>query len=110
MLLLDAEGREHGRFSGFLPPRELCARMILEVAKALMALEKFVPAIERFNEIAEKYQDTFAAPEALFYSSAAEYLSGHKPQVLKEGLLLLRKKFPDSEWTLRAKPYELIGN
>ena len=109
LIILDAKGREHGRFSGFLPPQEFCARMLLEMAKALMALEEFSLATKHFKKILEKYKETFAAPEAIFYSSAAEYLSSHKPQVLKKGLLLLRKDFPDSEWTLRAKPYELIS-
>ena len=109
VLVLDAEGREHGRFSGFLPPQELCARMILDGAKTVMTLENFSLAIKCFDDIVEKYQGTFAVPEAIFYSTAAKYLSSHEPNVLKEGLLLLRKNFPDSEWTLRAKPYELIG-
>ncbi|MBL0731383.1 MAG: hypothetical protein JJW03_00800 [Desulfosarcina sp.] len=109
VVVLDAEGREHGRFSGFLSPQELCARMILDGAKTMMTLENFSLAIKCFGDIVEKYQGTFAVPEAIFYSAAAKYLSSHEPKVLKEGLLLLRKNFPDSEWTLRAKPYELIG-
>jgi thioredoxin-related protein len=109
LVVMDAVGREHGRFIGFLPPQELCARIILEGAKTLMTLENFTPAIKRCNDILQKYQGTFAEPEAIFYSTVAKYLSTHEPNVLKEGLLLLRKKFPDSEWTLRAKPYELIG-
>ena len=109
VVVMDAEGREHGRFSGFLPPQELCARMILDGAKTMMTLEDFSLAIKCFDDIVEKYKGTFAVPEAIFYSTAAKYLSSHEPKVLKEGLLLLRKNFPDSEWTLRAKPYELIG-
>ena len=110
MVVLDAEGKENCRFTGFFTPPELCARMILDGAKAEINLENFSLAIKCFDDILEKYPGTFAAPEAIFYSGVAKYLSSHEPKVLKKGLLQLRKEFPDSEWTARAKPYELIGD
>ena len=109
IVVLDAEGKEHYRFTGFLPPQELCARIILDGAKAELNLENHSRAIKCFDEILQKYPGTFAAPEATFYLAVAQYLSSHEPKFLKEGLEQLRKKFADSEWTTRAKPYELIG-
>lgn len=82
--------------------------MILDGAKVELNLENFNPAIKCFNEVTEKYTGTFAVPEAIFYRAVAEFLTTHEPRALKEGLLQLRKEFPDSEWTLRANPYKLI--
>jgi len=64
--------------------------------------------IKCFNEIIENYKETFAIPEAIFYLGATRFFKNHDPKVLKEGLLKLRKEFPDSEWELMTKPYELI--
>jgi len=109
IVVLDAEGREHCRFTGFLPPKELCARMVLDGAKAEMNLQNYILAIKCFDDILNKYRGTFAVPEAIFYLAVTRYLSSHEPKFLKEGLEQLRKEFPDSEWTVRAKPYEVIG-
>ena len=107
--ILDAEGREHYRFTGFLSPLELCARVILDGAKAELTLNNYDLAIKCFDDVIEKYAGTFAVPEAIFYLSVAKFLLGHNPKMLREGLERLRKEFPHSEWTLRAKPYELIN-
>ncbi|MDY6971346.1 MAG: tetratricopeptide repeat protein [Thermodesulfobacteriota bacterium] len=108
ILILDTEGRDHCRFSGFLTAVELCARIILDGAKAELNLGNYELALKCFEEVVEKYRETFAVPEAIFYLAVARFLPGHNPKVLKEGLERLRKEFPESEWTLRAKPYELI--
>lgn len=107
--ILDAEGREHCRFTGFLSPAEFCARIILDGAKAELNLGNYDLAIKCLNDIIEKYKGTFAVPEAIFYLGVASFLPGHDPKFLREGLERLRSEYPDSEWTLRAKPYELIG-
>lgn len=104
----DGEGREHYRFTGFLTPEDLCARIILDAAKAELTLKNYDLAIKCLNDVTEKYKGTCAVPEAIFYLGVAQYLSSHNPKTLREGLDKLRKEFPQSEWTLRAKPYELI--
>ena len=105
----DSEGREHYRFTGFLTPEDLCARIILDGAKAELALKNYDLSIKCLNDVTEKYKGTCAVPEAIFYLGVAQYLSSHNPKPLREGLDRLKKEFPQSEWTLRAKPYELIN-
>ncbi len=106
--VLDADGREHYRSTGFLSPAELCARIILDGAKVELTLNNYELATKCFNEVIEKYQGSFPVPEAVFYLGVVKYKAGNEPKFLREGLDRLRKEFPDSEWTLRAKPYELI--
>jgi len=101
--VLDADGREHYRSTGFLSPAELCARIILDGAKVELTLNNYELATKCFNEVIEKYQGSFPVPEGV-----VKYKAGNEPKFLREGLDRLRKEFPDSEWTLRAKPYELI--
>jgi hypothetical protein len=106
--VLDADGREHYRFTGFLSPEELCARIILDGAKIELTINNHELAVKCLNEVIENYQGTFAVPEAIFYLGVVNYISSDEPKFLREGLDRLRKEFPDSEWTLKAKPYELI--
>jgi hypothetical protein len=106
--VLEADGREHYRFTGFLSPAELCARIILDGAKVELTIKNYELAVKCLKEVVENYQGTFAVPEAIFYLGVVNYLSTDEPKFLREGLDRLRKEFPDSEWTLKAKPYELI--
>lgn len=106
--VLDADGREHYRFTGFLSPAEFCARIILDGAKVELTIKNYELAVKCLKEVVENYQGTFAVPEAIFYLGVVDYLSTDEPKFLREGLDRLRKEFPDSEWTLKAKPYELI--
>lgn len=106
--VLNADGREHYRFTGFLSPAELCARIILDGAKVEITINNYELAVKCLKEVIENYQGTFAVPEAIFYLGVVNYISTDEPKFLREGLDRLRKEFPDSEWTLKAKPYELI--
>jgi len=110
IVILDRERKEHSRFTGFLAPDEFCARIIVDGAKTEVDLKDYDLAITCFNDVIEKYPRTFAVPEAIFYVSVARYLSSHQANHLKQGLEKLRKEFPDSEWTHKAKPYGAIGS
>ena len=104
----DGEGKEHYRFTGFLSPEELRVRIILDGAKAEVTLSNYDLALKCLTDVVEKYSGTFAEPEAVFYLGVVKFMASHDPKGLKEGLEKLRKDFSNSEWTLRAKPYELI--
>jgi len=106
--VLDGDGREHYRFTGFLLPAELCARIIVNGAKAEFTINNLELAAKCLKEVIENYQGTFAVPEAIFYLGVVNYLSTDEPKFLREGFDQLRKEFPNNEWTLKAKPYELI--
>ncbi len=106
--LLNADGREHYRFTGFLSPEELCARIILDGAKVEITINNYELAAKCLNEVIENYKGTFAVPEAIFYLGVVKYMASDEAKALRQGLDRLRKEFPDSEWTLKAKPYEAI--
>lgn len=110
ILILDGEGKEHHRFTGFLPPPEFSATLVLEGAKTELDLQNYDLAIKCFNEVIEKYRTTTAVPEAIFYLHVAKYLSTHDPKNLRAGYDRLAKEFPGTEWAAKALPYRLIGN
>jgi hypothetical protein len=107
--VLNADWREHYRFTGFFSPAELCARIILDGAKVDLTLNNHELALKCLEEVIENYQGTFAVPETIFYLGVVKHIASNEAKFLREGLDRLRKEFPDSEWTLKAKPYELIN-
>jgi hypothetical protein len=104
--LLDMEGREHCRFSGFFTPPEMSARILLDGAKSELFLERFDIAKGHLDVVLAEYQETFAMPEAIYYSGVLGYLTTHDVKSLRRGLDRLRKEFPDNEWAMKATPYE----
>jgi hypothetical protein len=104
--LLDMEGREHYRFTGFFTPPEMSARILLDGAKSELFLERYDIAKRHLDELFANYRGAFAMPEAIYYSGVLNQLSTDDPKFLRRGLERLRKEFPGSEWTMRAKPYE----
>jgi hypothetical protein len=103
------EGREHYRFTGFFTPPEMSARILLDGAKSALFLERYDIAKGHLDAVFADYQGTFAISEAIYYSGVLNTLSTHDPKSLRKSLNRLRKEFPMSEWTMRAKPYEAIA-
>jgi outer membrane protein assembly factor BamD (BamD/ComL family) len=108
VVILDAEGDEHHRFIGFLPPEDFIAQIVLGRGKAEFNLDRFDQAIQCFQEILMRYPKTEAAPEAQYYLGVAKYKASHDPKELKLGLEGLQRDYPNSEWTKKAQVYALI--
>jgi hypothetical protein len=107
--LLDMEGREHHRFTGFFTPPEMSARILLDGAKSAIFLKRNDIAQRHLDALFDGYFGTFAVPEAIYYSGVLNNLANDDPKFLRQGLERLRKEFPGSEWTMRARPYEGIA-
>ena len=108
IMLLDMDGKVHHRFNGFLTPPEMGARILLDAAKIELFLQRNDRARRQLDNIFTDYQGTFAIPEAIFYSGVVDMELQEDPKFLRQLLERLRKEFPLSEWTMKAKPYELI--
>lgn len=108
LVTLDAEGNEHHRTVGFLPPEELIPSLLLGKAKIHFDLEQFDPALKSLNSLLKDYPKSGAAPEAIFLMGVCGYKSTQNPKPLKDAYERLQKEYPESEWTKRALPYRLI--
>lgn len=108
LIVLDPDEREHHRFTGYLPPEDFIAQIMLGRGKAEFDLDHFDQAIQCFHEIASRYPKADAAPEAEYYLGVAKYKASHDPKELKKGLESLQRDYPNSEWAKKAQVYALI--
>jgi tetratricopeptide (TPR) repeat protein len=108
IIILDADGDEHHRFIGFLPPEDFIAQIILGKGKVEFNLDHFEQAIQCFQEILVRYPKADAAPEAQYYLAVTKYKASHDPKELKLGGEALQRDYPQSEWAKKAQVYGLI--
>jgi len=108
IVILDADGDEHHRFIGFLPPEDFIAQIIIGKGKADFNLDYLERAIQCFQEILVRYPKTDAAPEAQYFLGVSKYKASHDSNELKLGLEALQRDYPQSEWTKKAQVYALL--
>lgn len=108
IIVLDSDGKEYNRTVGFISPNEFIPFILLGIGKAYLELGKLEDAIKTFGKIIEKYPKSKAAPEAVYYKGVSGYKKTHDPSYLKSGYEELKNNYPESEWTARAEPYQLL--
>ncbi len=108
LILLDGDGSEHHRASGFLSAEELIATIQLGKAKLLHDRGAFDDAVKHLNLLLAEQPKSGSAPEALYERGRCLYKSTHDPIHLKEVYEQLKANYPDSVWTTRAARYRLL--
>jgi tetratricopeptide (TPR) repeat protein len=108
LITLDADGKEHQRTVGFLPPEELIPSLMLGIAKSYFDRERFSEALSMLEKLLKDYPKSDSAPEAIYLQGVCKYKGTHAPKPLKEAYEQLQAKYPSSEWTKRAYPYRLL--
>jgi tetratricopeptide (TPR) repeat protein len=108
LIMLDHDGGEHHRTTGFLAPEELLPMILLGIGKTHFEREEFTEAITSLDTLLKDYPKSDSAPEAIYYGAVSRYKSTHKAQPLKEAYEKLQAEYPSSEWTRRAAPYRLL--
>jgi hypothetical protein len=108
LITLDADGKEHQRTVGFLPPEELIPSLMLGITKSHFDRVRFSEALSTLDKLLKDYPKSDSAPEAIYLQGVCRYKSTHTPKPLKEAYEQLQAKYPSSEWTKRAYPYRLL--
>lgn len=108
LITLDAEGKEHHRTVGFLPPEELISSLLLGISKGYFERGEYKDALSTLDKILADYPKSDSAPEAIYWKGVCGYKSTHQPKPLKEAYEKLQAGYPSSEWAKRAYPYRLL--
>lgn len=102
ILELDSDGVERHRIEGFLPNDDFLAQLMLGRAKMAFAHENWDEAEKLFREIVDKFPNTDAAPEALYWAGVAPYKGSHDSGSLKETAKAFKERYQDTSWAKKA--------
>ena len=102
VLFLDSSGEERHRIEGFLPVDDFLAQLMLGRAQIAFGQQQWDDAERRFREIVERFPDTDAAPEALYWAGATAYKGSHDASSLKKTAEAFRDRYQDTTWAKKA--------
>ena len=106
MLLLDPKGQERFRLEGYLPRDEFRAQLELGLARIAFTSKNWAEAERRYSEVLDRYPNSHAAPEALYWKGVSRYKATNDHNVLGELPEQFRQKYPNSIWALKTAAWE----
>ena len=102
ILELDSRGEERHRIEGFLPTEEFLSQLMLGRAQIAFAAQNWDEAERLFREVVEKFPDTDAAPEALYWAGATSYKGTNNPAALKQTAAAFKERYQDTSWAKKS--------
>jgi Tetratricopeptide repeat len=102
VLVLDSDGVERLRIEGYLPKEEFRAHLELGLARIAFMHKQWADAERRYAEVVERYPDSKAAPEAIYWRGVSHYKATNDHTVLGEVAEQFKQKYQDSVWALKA--------
>jgi Tetratricopeptide repeat/Thioredoxin-like domain len=106
ILVVDADGEERHRIEGFLPAEDFLSQVELGLAHAAFNRGDYPAAEHLFRDVARKYPDTDAAPEALYWAGVAKFRATNDPAALKETNADVSGRYPASSWAKKASVWQ----
>jgi|BarGraNGADG00312_2_1021985.scaffolds.fasta_scaffold12803_1 thioredoxin-related protein len=104
-IFLDMKANEHFRSYGFLPPEKFLEAMVYARAKTAFETSRYGDACELYSKMVNDFPDCEDAPKALYFRAVAHYKQTEDDLHLQHGALELMAKFPQSQWTMRSRPW-----
>ncbi len=101
-LIVDSDGNERHRIEGFLPADDFLAQLSLGLARSAFARGSFKEAEPLFREIVDKYPNTDAAPEALYWAGVSRYKSNGDAAALGETAQAFSTRYTGTSWAKKA--------
>jgi TolA-binding protein len=102
---LDENGKERHRIEGYLPKDEFAAQLFMGLARVAFMSKRWADAEKFYDEILQKYSNSTAAPEAVYWRGVSIYKKTNDHHVLGEVPKTLQQKYPDSVWAKKALPW-----
>ncbi|HEX2269102.1 MAG TPA: tetratricopeptide repeat protein [Pyrinomonadaceae bacterium] len=102
VLILDSKGVERFRLEGYLPPDEFRAQLELGLARVAFMNKQWADAERRYADVLDRYPNSKAAPEALYWKGVSHYKATNDHTILDELPAEFRQKYPDSIWAAKT--------
>ena len=106
VLILDSNGEERYRNEGYLPKDEFRAQLELGLAREAFMNKNWSEAERRYGEVLDRYPNTKAAPEALYWKGVSHYKATNDHTVLGELAEQFKQKYSDSIWALKTLAWD----
>ena len=102
VIVLDWNGDERFRLEGYLTRDEFLAQLELSLARVAFMNKQWAEAERQYASVLDRYPDSHAAPEALYWKGVSHYKATNDHTVLGELPGLFKEKYPDSPWALKT--------
>ena len=105
-LIVDSDGNERHRIEGFLPADDFLAQLNLGLAKSAFARGNFSDAEQLYRGIVEKFPNTDAGPEALYWAGVSRYKGTGDASALGETARAFSSRYTDTSWAKKASVWK----
>lgn len=102
VIICDPNGVERYRLEGYLPRDEFRAQLEMGLARVAFMSKDWATAEDRYAAVLYRYQNSKAAPEALYWKGVSHYKATNDHTVLSELPEQFQRKYPDSIWALKT--------
>ena len=99
---MESSGKERWRIEGYVPKNEFRAPLEIGLARISFMSKQWADAEQRYSEVMERYPETAAAPEAVYWRGVTQYKRTNDHTVLGGVAEELGEKYPESVWALKA--------
>jgi hypothetical protein len=106
VVIMDPNGVERYRIDGYLPKDEFRPQLELGLARVAFMAKHWDDAERRYASVLERYPDSKAAPEALYWKGVSRYKATNDHTVLGQMPAEFRQKYPESVWALKTAAWE----
>jgi len=105
ILILDSSGDECFRYEGYATKTEFRAQLELGLARVAFMSKHWDEAEKRYGAVVERYPDSKAAPEALYFRDVSHYKKTNDHTVLGKVFEEFKQRYPDSIWAMKSLPW-----
>lgn len=102
VVVLGPDGKEGRRVEGYLPTDEMLGQIGLGLGFLAVERKDWSTARQEFERVVDRFPNTSAAPEALYWSGVAKYSASHDASALKELGREFKQRYTDTAWAKRA--------
>ncbi len=102
MLVMDSGGEERWRIEGYLPKNEFRSQLEIGLARISFMDKQWADAEQKYAKVVERYPETAAAPEAVYWRGVSRYKRTNDHTALGEVAEELGGKYPGSVWAQKA--------
>jgi Tetratricopeptide repeat len=102
VIILDWKGHERFRMEGYLPKDEFRAQLELGLARVAFMNKTWAEAERRYAAVLDRYPDSKAAPDALYWKGVSHYKATNDHTILGERPGIVQEKYPDSIWAQKS--------